>query len=196
MPFFTISAVIFIIVFTIRNRKNIRKQANLDESFWEKELKANATRKQDISQLDYITIPLELLLPDISSNHADKIRALSEKKIVNLSGITNTDLKLKYGVANLELLGEYDSNFADLIYSLSAYATELIEAGYADAAVKILEYAISINADSGTIYTTLGELYKDKGQADKLIDLIEKADSLSIPSKPSVLAKLNDLLNA
>lgn len=194
MPYFTIFAVIFIVVFTIKNRSNTRKQADVNDAFWDKELKANATRKQDISQLDYITIPLDIFPLNLHTASEDKIKALSEEKILNLTGISNTDLKLTYGVANLEFLGECDANYADLIFAIGAYATELIENGQKEDAQKILEYAISIKADSGIIYTTLASIYKQNGQTDRIIDLIDAISKTDTLSQKTIIEKLNAYL--
>ena len=58
------------------------------------------------------------------------IEALKEKKILNLSGFTNTDLKLEYGVGNLTELTDYDNNYVTLSRSLhlgrgSSYLKEI-----------------------------------------------------------------------
>lgn len=195
MPYFTIFAVIFIIVFTIRNRQNIRKQADITDNFWKKELEANSTRKKDISNLNYITIPLEIFPSGIHRECEEKIKALSQKKIVNLTGISNTDLKLTYGVANLEFLGECDANFADLVYCIGAYATELLKVNRIEEARRILEFGVSIQADSALIYTTLGKIYHDSRDTDRLKALMEKAQNLNSLQKASIIAKLSGYVN-
>ena len=43
------------------------------------------------------------------------------RKLLNLSGISNTDLKLQYGHANLDLLAEYDQNFSNLLRCLDSF---------------------------------------------------------------------------
>lgn len=195
MPYFTIFAVIFIIVFTIKNRQNTRKQTTVTENFWKKESEANSTRKKDISNLDYITIPLEIFPSGFHRECEEKIKALSEKKILNLTGITNTDLKLTYGVANLEFLGECDANFADLVYCIGTYATELLKAGRVDDARRILEYGVSIHADSSLIYTTLGRLYNESGETAQILQLIEEAKKLDSFQKASIISRLSEYVS-
>lgn len=192
MPYFTIFAIIFIIVFTVRNRQNIKKQADITDNFWEKELEANSTRRKDISNLEYINIPLEIFPPDVHRESEEKIKALSEKKILNLTGITNTDLKLTYGVANLEFLGECDANFADLVYCIGTYATELLNVNRVEEARKILEFGVSIQADSALIYTTLGEIYHASQETDQIKVLIENAKALDSLQKTSIISKLSE----
>lgn len=102
------------------------------KKFWEREQKANATRKKDISTLKYIewdtTLPVKennTLLSDILKNNPEadsaynKIISVKDKNIINLTEYSNTDLKLKYGVANLEALTEYEDNYTLLIKNLS-----------------------------------------------------------------------------
>lgn len=195
MPYFTIFAVIFIIVFTIRNRQNIRKQTDITDNFWKKELEANSTRKKDISNLNYITIPLDIFPSGVHRECEEKIKELSEKKIVNLTGISNTDLKLTYGVANLEFLGECDVNFADLVYCIGTYATELLKVNRMDEARRILEFGVSIQADSALIYTTLGKIYYESRETDQIKALMEKAKNLDSLQKTTIIAKLSEYVN-
>ena len=57
IPILTILILLFVVVFTYRIKKTDNDQDALMEQFRENELKANSTRKQDISNLSYITIP-------------------------------------------------------------------------------------------------------------------------------------------
>lgn len=190
-PFFTIFAVLFIIVFTIGSRKNTADQQKVQEAYWQREREANNVRKQDLSKLEYINIPLQDFPMDLHADCERTLRELSEKKIVNLTGYSNTDLKLEYGVANLETLSEYDSNFATLVAALAEYSRLLLEADRSDDAKKVLEYAVSVQADSIYIYTTLAEIYHNAGEDDKIADLITSAESLKSISKVTILQDLN-----
>jgi hypothetical protein len=195
VPYFTIFAVIFIVVFTVRNRQNRKKQADLTENFWNRELEANSTRKQDISNLDYVSIPFEIFPPDIHAECKEKLWSLSDKKILNLTGMTNTQLKQRYGAANLEFLGECDANFADLVYCIGTYADELLKADRPSEAKQLLEFGVSVQADSSFIYTTLGKLYRDAGETEQLQSLIEEAQKLNSIQKTAILSKLSAYVN-
>ena len=53
---------IFIIICSILSylrKKHTKRQEQVSDTFWEKEQQANLTKRQDISGLPYITIPLE-----------------------------------------------------------------------------------------------------------------------------------------
>ena len=138
---------------------------------------------------------MEIFPSGIHRECEEKIKALSEKKIVNLTGISNTDLKLTYGVANLEFLGECDANFADLVYCIGTYATELLKVNRIEEARRILEFGVSIQADSALIYTTLGKIYHDSRDTDQLKALMEKAQNLNSLQKASIIAKLSGYVN-
>ena len=87
------------------------------------------------------------------------IEALKEKKILNLSGFTNTDLKLEYGVGNLTELTDYDNNYVTLSRSLARIAELLTEQGLKKEAAAFLEFGIATHTDIGKNYTLLAGYY-------------------------------------
>ena len=156
-PFLAIF-IVFCLVLNFYIRRNDTTQQKVMDEFWEKERKSNAIRKKDISKLDYITIPLDKIPVKLCTSTEEAFFALAEKPMLNLVGISNTDLKLQYGTANLEILSEYDNNFVDFVALLPDYATELIEAGEKETARMLLEFAVSVNADSRKIDRLLESL--------------------------------------
>ncbi len=159
-PFLAIF-IIFCLILNFYIRKNDTAQQKAQDEFWEKELRSNAVRKKDISKLDYITIPLDKIPVKLCTSTETKLYALAEKPMLNLCGISNTDLKLQYGTANLEILSEYDTNFLDFVSLVPDYATELIDAGEKEAALMLLEFAVSVNADSRKIDRQLEALKEE-----------------------------------
>lgn len=190
IPIFTISMVIFVIVLKINLNKNNRAKEESEENFWKREHEANFTRKQDISGLNYITIPLEKFPQNLGTEAEQTLVQLSKEKILNLTGISNTDLKLEYGVANLEILTSYDNNFTLLVNALSVYGKELIDANQLADARTVLEYAVSVHADSKQIYTMLAELYRNSGETDRIAELISSAEKLNTFSKSGIVEAL------
>ena len=83
-----------------------------------------------------------------------------DRKVLNLSSMSNTDLKKEYGPANLTILSEYDENFSELIRCLHNYALRPHELDYTADAKTVLEYAVSIGSDMGSSYRLLADLYK------------------------------------
>lgn len=189
LPILTVF-IVFLAVLTFYIKKGNAAQEKVTEEFWEKERKANAVRKQDISKLDYITIPLDKIPQPIHTSTEEALFALAEKPMLNLTGISNTDLKLQYGTANLALLSEYDANFTDMVALLPTYAEELIEAGHRDTAQELLEFAISCNADSKRIYLILATLYRENQNNTKLEWLLQASENLPNLTKLAVQKEL------
>lgn len=159
-PFLAIF-IVFCLVLTFYIRKNDSAQQKVQDEFWDKERKSNTVRKKDISKLDYISIPLDKIPVKLESSTEKTIFSLAEKPMLNFVGISNTDLKLQYGTANLDILTEYENNFLDFVAILPEYASELIEAGEKETALMLLEFAVSVNADSRKIDNLLAWLKED-----------------------------------
>lgn len=193
--------IFFIFLLAFFRKKSTRHQEDLEEAFWNRENEANHTRRQDISGLPYITIPLEKFPMDICDNpklreYEQGITALSTQKILNLEGKTNTDLKVLYGAANLDELSEYDQNYGTLCRMLVDYAECLLELDYTAEAQTVLEFGISCGSDHSKNYRLLAELYHKQGSRDKLIFLQEQANALTSPMKQSILANLETQLDS
>ena len=156
-PFLAIF-IVFCLTLTFYIRKNDHAQQKVQDEFWEKERASNAVRKKDISKLDYISIPLDKIPAKLESSTEKTIFALAKKPMLNFVGISNADLKLQYGTANLDILTEYENNFLEYVALLPDYATELIEAGETEAARILLEHAVSVHADSRKIDNLLAQL--------------------------------------
>ena len=192
LPCFTVF-LIFIIVLNISLRKQRRSQEEVDRKFWDRELAANNTRKQDITKLDYITIPSDMIPQNLHTETEQALVELSSKKMLNLINQTNTDLKLKYGVANLEELSEYEENFTRYIALVPAYAQELIDSDQKESAIALLELAVAQHADSCPIYALLAEQYIQNGNSDKVQDLMEQAKSIDSISGSIIVQKLQEM---
>ena len=155
---FLVIFIVFCLILTFYIRKNDSAQQKAQDDFFEKERRSNAVRKKDISKLDYISIPLDKIPVKLESSTENTIFALAEKPMLNFVGISNTDLKLQYGTANLDILTEYENNFLEFVALLPDYATELVEAGQKESAIMLLEFAVSVNADSRKIDNLLASL--------------------------------------
>lgn len=192
--FFLITLLLIAWIYYQRSRTNhIRKSEQ--EAFWEKENRANTTRKKDISSLDYIQIPLESLpFPDTKdeelSETQEKLRFLATQKIVNFTGITNTDLKLAYGAPNIALLTEFDQNYMELVRTLYKYGKLLYEGGRSADAKSVLEYGLAVHTDVSANYTLLAEIYKEENEASRIDFVIEHAKELTSMTKNALLSSL------
>lgn len=195
----TVFLIICIIVFVaIRYSNGVQDEK--EKEYWEKEYKSNSTRKQSLDGLDYITIPEDILLMK-PENTSDDIKGcladlsdLSEYKIVNLTGISNTDLKLTYGTANITILMEYDFHYTNLASLLQKLAEYLYEADEEELACRTLEFAISTKTDVSKTYYLLAEIYDKRGEKDKILKLSEQAQELNSIMKDNIIKELNRYL--
>ena len=150
--------------------------------------------------LSYIQIPCDRLPFDRVSSpevkeQEDIIRSLSGKKILNLTGISNTDLKLQYGAANLPALTECDERFTTLCVALNRWGHLLCEEAQEDAARQIFEFAVSIGSDICATYTALATIYSNLDKTHRIPDLIQQAEQLNTLSKKTIILKLSEFVH-
>ena len=194
IPYIFIAFLIFCAVTAhMRRKANREEEKNRDDLFVAEE-KANRTRAVDLSSLEYLKVSLDMLpmesdIPEVAACE-EKVRILSEKRILNLNHMTNTEIKLAYGAANLEMLSTYDDNFTELVMTLNEWGRLLIENAKNSDAIPVLSYAVGIGSDIKTTYTMLGDLYFALGQFDKIDGLIATAEGLDSLSKTPILNAL------
>lgn len=189
------------IILTLVIRHAIRRNRRLDEnskhSFWDIERAANEVRRKPLDDLIFVVpdmsrFPLLVMEDDeIVRDCRRMVEELSAQKIVNLTGQTNTDLKFRYGAANLPTLMEYDERFTLLVQNLQKWADRLWDNGYVDDSIPILEEQIRIHADISSVYRKLAAYYRDKGMPEKIDELRKSAESLNSASKASILRSLD-----
>lgn len=196
MPLFFICFIVFVLWLRVKmNRTNY--ESTLDsKSFWEREEKANFTRSKDISTLSYLTVS-EDELPFSNSTEDEQeawleqeVKKFLNRKMINLSAFSNTDLKEQYGIANLDELSEYDQNFLLFIRNLSTWGNYLYQKNDFTRAKQIMEYSLSIESDISTVYTTLGHIYAAEGKLQKIDELITLAENSEAALKDSIIRQL------
>lgn len=190
--------LVFIVWLAVRIRQTSKKEKDMEKNFWIMENQANQTRKQNISNLDYIKIDLEKLPlyqseDTVLKNCEETITELSEKQILNLTGISNTELKMQYGVANLNILSECDENFTQLIRCLNNWGIRLSELDMVQDAITVYEYAVKCRTDITATYLSLAHLYLEHGQSGKIRELTKTASTLTSLSRKTILEKLNQM---
>lgn len=178
-------------------RSNKNKESSQDD-FWAKEYKANSTRRKPLDDLDYIKIPIEefpmTLLEDVPKveDYKQIIQSLTELPIVNFTGITNTDLKLRYGAPNIELLTSYDQNYTLLVRTLQQWAQALYDGGYIDEARRMLEFSVSTGTDVSGTYRLLCRIYKEQGTPEKIGSLYPIAEMLKSAMQKTIVRILQE----
>lgn len=197
MPFFA-SFIVFLIWLAFTLRRGRQRTADLKQSFWQKELAANSTRRKPLDDLNYITIPFDTLpvhvMPEDPriQEYLQTLHQLAESPIVNFTGISNTDLKLQYGAPNIDLLSRYDQSYTTMVCTLQKWAVLLHEEGYTEEACRILEFSVSTDSDITAAYRLLASVYRSKGQADKLQALKERAEQLKSGSRAMIVRALQE----
>ncbi len=193
------SVIVFCIWLAYEIHKHNKKDKKILDTFWEKENKANNTRAKSLEGLNYIEIPESVYeampnpAPSELEDCARLLQFLKENKIVNLSHITNTDLKLKYGASNLDTLSAYDQNYITLLRVLQTLSDYHYEKGNIDTARILLEFAVSIQSDNIGTYKLLAKIYCDSGEEAKLDYLISAASLLPGLTQKPILRFLKSL---
>ena len=165
--------IIFVLILNFAIHKNNHSQENVQEQFWENERQANFTRRKDIHNLNYLTIPIEKIPQNLH---------------------TDAEKTLEYGAANLDELSSYDANFTEFVSAVNTYAQELLAADQKDTAKDLLELAVSFHADAISIYTTLADLYKEDGQTGHIQDLISSAEEINTLARNIIIENLKTYL--
>lgn len=196
---FLASIIVFCIWLAYEIRKHNKNSKKTLERFWEKEEKANATRAKSLDALNYITIPDSILncipnpVPFELEDCSKMLLHLENSKIVNLSHITNTDLKLKYGASNLDTLSEYDQNYISLLRVLQNLSEYFYGRDNIDMTRTILEFAVSVQSDNISTYKMLAQIYCDNGEEAKLDYLISTASLLPGLTRGPIVRFLKEL---
>ena len=201
MPIILIFFILFIIWVNVKTKRGATDNSKWDTSYWEKEREANFVRKKDISNLDYITISEdELPFSDTARGEEkyrqDEVRRTLSFKILNLSGMSNADIKLAYGTANFPELSMYDQNYILLIRNLGLWGSYLHHncEGQDTRAKIILERALSLGSDIKDTYVSLAEIYLAEHHPEKVQELIRQVEASDFDLKDSLLRALNELL--
>ena len=126
IPVFTIFFVIVILITVATIKHNTKEQDSVDSRFWESDA--------------------------LISKEAENFLKLHGKTLLNLNGMTNTELKLNYGIMNFEKLASYDTNFLDFVSIVPDYCIWLADScDEKDKAIKLLKFAKECDSDSKKI---------------------------------------------
>lgn len=196
-PIFT-SIILFVIILQINLRRSNKREALLEKEYWDKEKAAFSAPRKDISDLNYIKMPENLPLDFPLEGHKPgelrkRIKNLSKHRILNLYGMSNTDIRLTYGALNFEALSMADTRYLIFIRSLGELAGVYYDNGHIEEARTLLEYAISIDSDVKNTYVLLTKIYKAAGENEKAAALKTKAENIRTLSRDGVVAALNEM---
>lgn len=196
-PFLTVF-IIFLLALFFRFKYLREKREAQEQDFWSNEQKARINIGT-IKESDYVVIPLStfpfgLCEDPYMVEMENAIKTLSEEKLLNLTGLSNTDVKLKFGANHFDEATLAGEKYDELIKNLVNYAIELDDHGFSSESEKMLEYLIGIDCDMKSAYITLGKLYASGNKIGKIKDLIERVDSSSLSIKNATKTQLSELL--
>lgn len=192
------SLIVFIIFLSVRIKWQAKAQQNRENDFWERERLANSVRRKSLDNLNYIRIPLESFPTHILQEDETVmeciglLESLTSQKIVNLTGYSNTDLKLEYGTANITLLTEYDQNYTLLVRTLQKWTDVLIAAGYVKEAVPLMEFAVNTQTDISRTYYQLADYYVSQRESEKIQGLKDTAAGLRSSNRNVIMRHLEE----
>ena len=198
-PFPLLTIFLFLIgALTYRLYQLRRQQGQPLEDFWEKERLAELAPAKDLSLLPYITIPLEKFPLQFSDDPEidmieEELTQLSQKRLLNLNGMSNTDLKLEYGARNLDAMQEIGDDFSRMTILLTDYAKALMQENRFEDAATVLEFGLSVGSDISTNYILLGDCYVALGKKEKIPELIEDVKKLHLLLEKKILSYLEEL---
>lgn len=195
------SFLIISLIASVGIKNSNQKIKQQEEEYFEKERKSNFVRKKPLDNLNYIIVPEEIYsydyesLDDSTGRVKDAIYSLDglkDSKIVNLNGISNTDLKLEYGTANITILTEYDQNYILLARTLQTLAEALYAGGYIDNTITILEFAVDTGTDVSGSYKLLADIYVSKHDQEAFETLYNKATTLTGAMRGTIIRYLEE----
>jgi len=153
---------LLMIIVAFAARKNINKQKILNRRFIEEEDAANAVRKKDIKP-ELFYEPDLTVLPPIPENDPHKVERSRKRTMIRFTEpITNLELKKQYGIAQMDVIAQYEENFNDYLKALTAWAGELIENDDLQNASIILEEAMNLGSEFRNTYKFAADIHVRK----------------------------------
>lgn len=202
-PMFFLLALVFTAWLAFERLKSSKQDEERVRAFWQRENDANNTRRKNLDTLTYIKVPNWITLDALSSalptddaelnRCSDIFKSLSSQRILNLTGMTSTDIKMEYGPANLNKLDEYDQNFTLFAQTIYAYGERLHTLGFDHEAMRVLRFGIDSLSDISGNYKLLASLYIKYGQQEKISEIRDVATKLNSLLKKSIIKYLDEL---
>lgn len=200
MKLLTLTSVVLmgLVINNAIRRSNARSKKIHDE-FWEKEKASYRAPERSTENLDYVrfpdNLPLHLSTDDLQiKEYQETLENLTKQKVLNLSGISNTDIRMSYGRGNMEELSRADERYTVVCRTLNNLASAYMDRGFTLEACTLSEFAVSIGSDIRESWLLLGRIYMENDDITKLNSLIKKAEELdgTSISKEEILKSLKE----
>jgi tetratricopeptide (TPR) repeat protein len=204
IPVIFLSFLVFIIIYRIQLAKLDKDQNAINKLFWEREESSLFVRKKEIK-------PYELILPNVDSiptysqseyeamgnkdlfNIQEKCITYSHTKMLNTSHLLNSEVRLKYGSANIDTVEDYEENYHQYIKLLYQLGKGFFELNRLEDAILLLEEGLHVNTEISDHLILLGKLYKTTNQKEKFTALFNYANTINSLTKNKILHELEAL---
>lgn len=207
IPTIFIVFLIFIFVFQHNLRKSDRMISHNRRSFWDKEEKSLFVRKTDLDPNDFVHANAEALphysleyFKELGDEHLYKLQErcfkLASEPMMNLSELMNSDIRLKYGAANLGLVENYEDNYNQYLRALYKLAKGYYELDKKTEALQVLEEGINMKTDISDHIILLGKLYLETHRNDRFETLYNSTLQLKTLTKSKSIQGLEQLKKA
>ena len=100
---------------------------------------------------------------------------------------------MQYGVANLQILIQYDENFSKLSRTLAKWGKLLFAAGELTAAEKVLSYAVACKSDIEDVFITLAKIYHQTGNELGISDLVKSCDCFDELRRENIINQITSV---
>ncbi len=136
-----------------------------------------------MSELHFISFPedLPVELPTEDPKIIDDLatlKRLMKSPVVNLEGITNTELKRLYGAENFDYLSLADQRYASLIRVLLRLSSACSRNSFLMEEEKYLLFALDTGTDCYEIWASLADNYYYTGDREGIAALVKRAKDL------------------
>lgn len=175
--------MIFVIWLTYELKKHTKQDKKVSQDFWERERQSGFIPRKNTSDIQYITVTESFLPEERGEDDSElnvlcnRILSFQDKKIADLSSMTNTELKERYGTANFTSLSEVDSNYTSLVPLLGRLCELLYDEGRLAEAENAALFCVSSGVMTYPVLFTLGNIYYMINDREKLDALISSAES-------------------
>ena len=189
MTLLVLSVVAVFAVF-IASGKHAKKKEEMKQRFLATEEAANSVRKKDIDPALFYTADLSAL-PAIPEGDPHQVQRCAKRVMIRFEKpLTNVELKMQYGLAQMDFIAEYEENFNAYLKALTNWATEAPDTD----ALKILQLAISLGSEYRDTYKTAADIYSRQGDKYGLDALLAHAEKNHF-SDPSIRKQILEYIN-
>lgn len=203
VPIFAILFFSVMISIHIVFKKNSGGYQNKFYEYLEKEHKANLTIKRHLSKEIFVTPDINIL-PIKEYKNTDEYKKVisaqtnvlnkSKLKMIHFTQpINNTELKLKYGVNNLDNITMYEEHYNLYIRALIDWAKALVDIKNTSDAEIILKEAINFGSDLSINYTLLADIYSNENNKEKLKKFREEIKNSNLKMKNKILLYIDNI---